>query len=451
MPPVNKKTEVITMADNAAQQLYVTYEKALEQAQQFVWLLHGQNKGMVQLVKLNGERKPFYHSYRGDKLPANVEQWLDQDDIYITLNIFKGVRRQTADLLGFNALYTDLDFYKIGISKEQARAEIQRMIESKEIITPSMIIDSGRGYQLIWLVNFMKATEGYTRLWRRMQEAIYDRFKHLNADNAARSVTQIYRLVGSWSSRTGSLITFEHLADRYEIGELKDWLLDDIDDIAPTQQPTRPRKVRRKRVFKENGFSPYTLAKARKDDLEQLVTLRGGYVNRRRLVFYYAVLSLEVFRGDTDTLENALERINSRLHKPLPQYVLDSARASAVNSWSVKQGNKHMGYKFTNAYLVENLEINEDEQQYMAQLIGQAEKNRRKRIANEKKRREAGMRTALEYNQERLDKTAQQLEILKEMLAENPKVKRKEIAERLGVGVVRVDKLKAQLKRQQKN
>lgn len=439
------------MMDNAAMHYLQTYEQALEQAQRFVWLLHGGNQAMVQLVKLNGDKKPFYRSYRGNTLPANVEQWLDQDDVYIALNVFSGIKRQTNDLIGFNALYTDLDFYKLGISKEQARAEIQRMIDSGEIVQPSLIIDSGRGYQLIWLVNFMKATAGYTRLWRRMQEAIYDRFKHLNADNAARSITQIYRLVGSWSSRTGSLITFEHLADRYEVSQLKEWLLDDLDDLEPIQQPTRPHKARRKRVFKESGFSSYTLAKARKDDLEQLVTMRGGYVNRRRFMFYYAVLSLEVFRGDTGTLDKALERMNERLYKPLPQYVLDSARASAFNSWSVKQGNKHMGYKFTNAYLVKSLELTDNEQQFMTQLIGQAEKNRRKRIANEKLRREAGMRTALEYKQERLDKTAQQLEILKAMLAENPKVKRKEIAERLGVGVVRVDKLKAQLQQQLKS
>lgn len=441
----------MTMVDNAAMHHLQTYEQALEQAQRFVWLLHADNKAMVQLVKLNGDKKPFYRSYRGNTLPANVEQWLDQDDVYITLNVFSGVKRQTNDLIGYNALYTDLDFYKLGISKEQARAEIQRMIDSGEIVTPSLIIDSGRGYQLIWLINFMKATEGYTRLWRRMQEAIYDRFKHLNADNAARSITQIYRLVGSWSSRTGTLITFEHLADRYEIGTLKELLLDDIDDSKPIQPRVQSKKVRKKRVFKEGGFSHYTLAKARKSDLEQLVTLRGGYVNRRRFMFYYAVLSLEVFRGDTATLDVALERMNDRLHKPLPQYVLDSARASAVNSWGVKQSNRRLGYNFTNAYLVDNLEITDDEQQYMAQLIGQAEKNRRKQIANEKMRREAGMRTALEYKQERLDKTAQQLEILKAMLAENPKVKRKEIAERLGVSVVRVDKLKAQLKQQQKN
>ena len=421
------------------------YEKALEQAQRFVWLLHAENKAMVQLVKLTDGRASYYRSYRGNTLPANVEHWIGQEDIYIALNVFRGVTRKTNDLVGFNALYTDLDFYKLGISKRQARAEIQRMIDCNEIPAPSLLIDSGRGYQLIWLVNFMKATEGYTRLWTRMQGAIYDRFKHLNADNAARSIPQIYRLVGSRSSRTGSMITFEHLADRYDIGTLKEALLADIDDSKPLRPSVKPKQARRKVAFKESGFSPYTLAKARKNDLEMLLSLRHGYVNRRRFMFYYAVIALEAFRGDVATLKTSLNRLNENLLKPLPRYVLDGAIASAVNSFDVKQSNRHLGYKFTNDYLIENLEITDDEQQYMSQLIGQAEKNRRKRLANEKMRREAGMRTALEYKQERLDKTAQQLEVMKSMLEENPKVKRKEIADRLGVSIERVKKLKAQL------
>ena len=444
------------MMDNVATQHLQTYEQALKQAQQFVWLLHGTNKAMVQLTQLDSGKMKYYRSYRGETLPAVLQDsadyyWLEQDDVYIALNVFKGVRRRSEDLVGFNALYTDLDFYKIGISKQDARAEIQRMINAGEIVEPSMIIDSGRGYQLVWLMQFMANIPAYHKLWRRMQGAIYERFLHLNADNAARSVTQIYRLVGSWSSRTGTLITFEHLADRYTIGELKDALLDDIDDIAPAPTPQPRKTVRRKVAYKDSGLSRATLYRARKNDMEQLVAIQGGQVNRRRFIFCYAVTALEVFKGDTSRLEMALEAINDRFIRQLPMHALHSARASAVNSYHAKQGNKHFGYNFTNAYIIDNLEISIDEQQYMTTLIGSEEKRRRDLIAKEKKRREAGMRTALEYKQERLDKTAQQLEVLKVMLAENPKVKRKEIAERLGVSVDRVKKLKAQLQQQQKS
>lgn len=446
------------MLDNAAvHDLYVTYEKALEQAQQFVWLLHGQNKAMVQLSKMENKKMKYYRSYRGNTLPAVLQDsaeysWLEQEDVYVALNVFSGVKRTEEELVGFNALYTDLDFYKIGISKEYARAEIQRMIDNGEIIKPSIIIDSGRGYQLIWLMDFMKNTHNYRLLWRRMQNEIAGRFVHLNSDYAAKLVTQIYRLVGSWSSRTGTMITFEHLADRYTIGELKDALLPDISDIKARKKPVnKPKSVRKKSAYKNSDKNPYTLYRARKNDIEALVSLRDGYVNRRRLMFLYAVCTLETFKGDVERLEMAMDELNDRLWKPLSRSTLEADRASAVNSFELRQANKKRGYQISNSYILEHLEITEDEQQYMTTLIGAEEKRRRDLIAKEKKRREAGMRTALEYKQERLDKTAQQLEILKAMLAENPKVKRKEIAERLGVSVVRVDKLKAQLKQHHKS
>lgn len=422
-----------------------TYEQALAQAQQFVWLLHGQNKAMVQLMKLGADKKTErYYSFQGDKLPNVVADWLDQDDVYIALNVFRGFERKAEKLIGYNALYTDLDFYKLGITKAAARKEIQRMINEGEILPPSLLIDSGRGYQLIWLVNFMKATDGYSRLWRAMQGAIYDRFKHLNADNAARSTTQIYRLVGSWSSRTNTQITFEHLSDRYEIGELKDWLLDEI-EYTPAAPSTTARKPRKKRAYTEQGLTPHTLAKARKTDLEQLVDLRQGRVNRRRLIFYYAIVTLESYGGDVDKLTAALRTINSRFAAPLSQHVLDSAKASAYNSYTLKKGNKNMGYKFTNAYLMDNLEITADEQQYMTQLIGAAEKNERKRQANEKARRAAGVKSMTEYNQERQNAVQDNLTRLRAILAEQPDLSQRKIAAALGVSAMTISRLIKQL------
>lgn len=454
MPPVTKKTEVITMLGDLYR-LGATYEHALEQAQKFVCLLHGQNKAMVQLAKLENGKMKYYRSYRGTALPSILQdsseyQWLEHEDVYVALNVFSGVKRTEEELVGFNALYTDLDFYKHGISKATARAEIQRMIDSGEIISPSIIVDSGRGYQLIWLMDFMKNTHNYRLLWRRMQNEIADRFAHLNSDTAAKLVTQIYRLVGSWSSKSGTMITFEHLADRYSIGELKEALLPDISDITTRKKPVnKPKSVRKKSAYKELKLSPYSLYNARKSDIEALVSLRNGDVNRRRLMFFYAVTALEVYKGDVKRLEMAMDELNDRLWKPLSKSTLEADRASAVRSFEMRQTNKRQGYQFSNAHILEHLEITEDEQQFMSTLIGAEEKARRKRIASEKKRREKGMKTALEYKQERLDKTSQQLETLKAMLAENPKVKRKEIAEKLNVGLVRVDKLKAQLRKQQ--
>lgn len=414
----------------------------LAQAQQFVWLLHGKNQAQIQIAQLEDGKQVGSAVYWGNRVMDGLGEWIGKPDIYITLNVFRNYNRQATSLVGFNALYTDLDFYKIGITKQAARQEIQRMIDAKEVPTPSLIIDSGRGYQLVWLVDFMAATDGYKKLWQAMQNAIYSRFLHLNADNAAKSISQIYRLVGSRSSRTGSSITFEHLADRYTIGELKDGLLGEYESFtARTGEYQKPRK---KRTFKESGLSPYTLAKARKQDLESLVELRQGRVNRRRMLFYYAVLTLETYCGDIKNLEAAIKALNNKFAKPLRECDLVGVRASAFNSYTLKQGNKNMGYKFTNTYLIENLEITVDEQKYMTQLIGATEKLRRKRIANEKARRAAGMKTKAEYNAQRSEAVQDNLTRLKAILDEQPDLNNVQLGKLLGVSSKTIQRLKKQ-------
>ena len=439
------------------------YESRLRDAQTFVNLLHGRNSAYVPLVHIENGGVKTTRSYNGNKIADAIADpcydtrfsydWIGQSDVYIALNAFNTLAKRTdASLSLLNALYTDLDFYKapFNMTQAQARAGIERMIAAKEILTPSLIVNSGRGLQLIWLMDYMKNTPSYKKLWCRMQDAIADRFKHLNADSKARSTTQIYRLPGTHSSRNGARITFEHLYDRYSIAELKDFLLPKLDDSlqrSKAQQKPRSNKPRRKTTVKSN-LTPYTLAMARKNDLETLVTIRGGNVNRKRLLHIYAVVALEVFRGDETRLEQALETLNERFNSPLPTYRITSAKASAHNSYCEKEETSKALYRYSNARIIDDLEITSDEQQYMTQLIDSVEKQRRNTESRRVKRREAGMKTMDEYNDQRAQKTAMQLETIQAMIEANSKVKNKVIAETLGVSVERVKQLKRQLKAQ---
>lgn len=435
------------------------YEYRLSEAQMFLNLLHGKNKGIVQLVHLEKQEIKFKRSYNGNKVSnalASLKEeyrWLEHDDVYISLNMFKSFgTRKDCDLLGFNALYTDLDFYKkpYNLTQKQAREEIERMIESNEILKPSLIINSGRGLQLIWLMDYMSNTAGYRKLWNRMQDEIALRFKHLNSDDNARSTSQIFRLVGTHSSRNGELITYEHLADRYSITTLKEYLLPNIYELK--QKKPRVIKPREVKVIEQSDkikLTLYSLAQARKNDLEKFVAMRNGNVNRRRLIFYYSVITLEVYIGDEQRLLEALEKLNERFQEPLPSYVLRGAKASAYNSYCKKRDTKKALYRFFNKTIIEALEINEDEQQEMKQLIGQKEKQRRNTISHRETRREAGMKTKEEYDNERKEKTTNQLATLKAMIEANPKVKNKVLADTLDVGIERIKQLKRKLKQLQ--
>lgn len=438
------------------------YERRLRDAQTFVKLLHGRNSAYVPLVHIENGGVKTTRSYNGNKIADAIADpcydtrfsydWIGQSDVYIALNAFNTLaKRNDASLSLLNALYTDLDFYKapFNMTQVQARAEIERMIAAKEILTPSLIVNSGRGLQLIWLMDYMKNTPSYKALWCRMQDAIADRFKHLNADSKARSTTQIYRLPGTHSSRNGARITFEHLYDRYSIAELKDFLLpklelDDSPQRSKAQQKPRSNKPRRKTAVKSN-LTPYTLAMARKNDLETLVALRGGNVNRKRLLHIYAVVALEVFRGDENRLEQALETLNERFNSPLPTYRITSAKASAHNSYCEKEETGKALYRYSNARIIDDLEITSDEQQYMTQIIDSVEKQRRNTIAKAKHRRELGVKERAEYLADKQAEKEAKLERLRAIIEANPSATNKVIADTLSVSTKTVQRLLKQL------
>lgn len=431
------------------------YESRLRDAQTFANLLHGRNSAYVPLVHIENGGVKTTRSYNGNKIAEVLADpcydtrfqydWIAQNDVYIALNAFKRLgKRNDASLSLFNALYTDLDFYKLdnAPTHAEARAEIERMITAKEILTPSLIINSGRGFQLIWLMDYMANTHGYRALWGNMQDAIAERFKHLNSDSKAKSKTQIYRLPGTHSSRTNTAITFEHLYDRYSIGELKDFLLPNLDETQRSKAQQKPRSIKpRRKTAIKTTLTPYTLAMARKNDLETLVSIRGGNVNRKRLMHIYAVVALEVFRGDENRLERELETLNERFNSPLPTYRITSAKASAHNSYVAKEETGRALYWYSNARIIDDLEITSDEQQYMTQLIDREEKQRRDTIAKAKKRRANGVKERAEYLADKQSEKEAKLERIKAIIDANPSATNKLIADTMGVSTKTVQRL----------
>lgn len=78
----------------------------------------------------------------------------------------------------------------------------------------------------------------------------------------------------------------------------------------------------------------------------------------------------------------------------------------------------------------------------MTTIIGEEEKKRRERIRSANNRRKNGQVERKEYIAEQQSKTMDKLSQLKQLLAENPKAKRKELAEKLGVSGPRITQLK---------
>lgn len=431
---------VITLPKDKQKQTHI------QSGKDFIKFLHDGNTASIQFVQL--EEGSIKKRFSIDTMNAinYVKDWLEKD-CYVSLNTFKGKNRRSNNVLRLNALYTDLDSYKIGIDTNEARSQIEDMIANEEIPIPSAIVYSGRGLQLIWLLEHMVGSSGYIKLWGRMQESIYDRFQSLNADRSAKLISQIYRIPGSINSKSNTVVKVEYLKqERYSITEMKDFLLEELPsnwkEETEKKRVKRPEKTKERQENQKNHKAntdiktktPLTLAKARLIDLERLLHIRDGNVNRRRFIFYYTIISAKA-AIDQSIIKCKLEEINQQFYKELSSGVLNSAINSIPNK-----------YKFTNDFIISNLEITMEEQKVMTAIIGSNEKKRRKRQANKIMRRESGIGTAKEYKEQRQQLANERMEALSRLLEIDPKLKNENAAELLSVSVRTIQVYKGKLK-----
>lgn len=414
----------------------------IQSAYNFINFLHGESKALIHFIQLENKLMNRNRAFPKTKALEQAYDWIE-GDCYISLNTFKNNRRKVENTVRLNALYTDLDFYKTDIDINDARSKIDDLIGEEEIPIPNVIIYSGRGLQLVWLIDHMVYTENYFKLWSRMQEAIYDRLQCLNADNAARSASQLFRLPGSIHSITNTVVKAEYIKEkRYSITDLKDMLLDVLpEDWRKQIQNEKIIGIEKEKKLK-NGKDEGTtkcnlnlrsLHSARLKDLEKLLYLRAGNVNRRRFVFYYAAISRSN-NIDVGVIRKSLKRINELFNKSLSQGVIESA----IKSSEYK-------YKFTNKLLIENLDITSKEQQELTTIIDNEEKKMRKQVAIESVRRAKGMQSMQEYNCKRAGQ--QQELLLRVAMFLDDGLKQKEIAMLLGISSSRVSQLVKKIKK----
>jgi hypothetical protein len=116
---------------------------------------------------------------------------------------------ETATLRFLCACYCDIDYYSRGISRLQVRAELERMWESGELPEASMVVDSGKGMWLLWLLHDADRPErahlgayadnptDHLQLYTRINKALYTLLDHIGADHISDGVRSM-RVPGSF-------------------------------------------------------------------------------------------------------------------------------------------------------------------------------------------------------------------------------------------------------------
>ena len=376
-------------------------------------ILHSDSKGWITRAEINCGYKQWHYRYN-----ELLEQDFNQENVYISINTFYSTFRRLEYLKELKAQFIDLDIYKTGFTKEQIIMHLEADYFNKSIPRPNLIIDSGRGLYLIWLLNSVPSKA--LPLWKAVEEYLYSVLKPFGADRQALDPTRILRVPGSINSKSKTTVkVIEQYDYIYDLREIQNEYLPELEE-RKAKKKGRPSKT----VFIHRERSLYY---ARIQDIIKLCELREYDLRgHRELILFLYRYYLCYFLEDTQkALEDVLE-LNREFIYPLSETEVIRATRSAEKVYL----SKDKDYKYKNETLIELLLITELEETYMTTIISNKESKRRRSIRDEKRYKE---KLKLDGKVSEKEKLSQRRAKIKDLLAEG--LKRKDICLQLDISI----------------
>lgn len=288
---------------------------------------------------------------------------------YVSANTFRAEGKRTAaDLQSLNAIVADIDCHSDTIPAANRNFRLDYLTHllkhdlADDILPlPNIIVRSGRGLQVWWLLHPVAADEDAVRRWKQAAAAIANTLSlalssgNFNLDdmytlrgldvdvNASTQPNGDYRLPGSTNPNTGTVVKAEVLSpERRSIHEF-----DSLPSLpAPMQTPaTRHTPAKNQNIVE---WSEHMLKQ-----VESLRQCRGAIVGdelRNNFCFVYICLLKNLPITDEE-IKRRLWKFNQGFVCPMSKTEL---RSSLSTPWK-----KH--YRLSTARIIELLEINDTE------------------------------------------------------------------------------------------
>lgn len=354
------------------------------------------------------------------------------NDIYIAPNGFADDKgRQKDNVRHLNAFFTDIDFHKSkkykNMKPEEVVASILQQCKSHNMPIPSLIICTGHGLHVWWLLA-QPVDVRFMPVWDEIQTEIFQEFKAYGADAAAKDASRYLRIPGTnnnkdanearevavvfvnptrkyikfdsmyrWAARHHEMVWLGRLRSRCE-SVPNDTPLHILKELVASEKIEVPNKLKfspfianepvesihvpavrkanaarthktetEEECSKRHQVKAMSVNPMRLKDLQMLVKIRKGHMTGQRELFlhhYRNTLARCGFNGETQAA--MIRAMNNQFTEPLPEYEVRSI---------LKQYKLYMA---KNETIIRDLSITAAEQAAMRTIIDTDEKERRR-------------------------------------------------------------------------
>jgi len=263
--------------------------------------------GFVSLLQIvPGTHKKNQHSFLLNKLPWQIDAVQGEADVWLSQCEFRQPNRRASNLLRLPMLFTDLDTYRQEwcFPPEKMVELVRNHCTQVGLPQPSLIVFSGRGLQLKWLLTATIPSQALPR-WNICQLTLVARLSNFGADPASRDASRVLRVPGTINSKSGELCRLLDVARdanqdpiRYCFEELCKILLPvarrEIERPAPKPALKVLQGGLKKGLKLLNGRQ---LAWDRHHDLRKLRAIRGGVAPGSRMLFLFWQINFMALAG----------------------------------------------------------------------------------------------------------------------------------------------------------
>lgn len=329
---------------------------------------------IVQAINKNIKRIGAY-----SPIEIDIDEYKDKRDIYYTPNTFNSpIKRQRNYLWQLHRFYIDID-HKKGtreIESFEVVGAIEQLVENKKIPEPTEYINSGRGIHVYW--DIANCHIMLLDLWEKIENYLFNQVKgiekdieNIEVDKRATDPTRLLRLPGTINSKDNSKC--------YSMLKREDNIYNIFDLKKAYIKPNKAYKKNKSNIAYLPTKNLYTLNKSRLEDFKAIVSLRNGEVKgyRNTLIMFYSYHYRLINEITVEELIDITKEFNKSFREPYKIRELISVCRSVNRTVKHFQEDESKGYKFTNKYIIEALDISEKEQRKLLTIISTDEKYRR--------------------------------------------------------------------------